>query len=108
MPNEPMEGWLKPNHFHDLGKLMFAFVMLWAYFNFSQYLLTYAANLVEETPYMIVRTTHGWQYLALFLVVVPLLRAVAAAAVARPQAQAAAARARRAAGCSSCASPICS
>jgi hypothetical protein len=42
--------------------------MLWAYFNFSQYLLTYAANLVEEVPYMIVRTTHGWEYLALFLV----------------------------------------
>ena len=38
-------GCCKPNHFHDLGKLMFAFVMLWAYFNFSQYLLTYAANL---------------------------------------------------------------
>ena len=34
-----MAALLKPNHFHDLGKLMFAFVMLWAYFNFSQYLL---------------------------------------------------------------------
>jgi hypothetical protein len=68
MPREPTEGWLKPTHFHDLGKLMFSFVMLWAYFNFSQYLLTYAANLVEEVPYMITRTSHGWQYLALFLV----------------------------------------
>ena len=48
-----MSELLKPHHFHDLGKLMFAFVMLWAYFNFSQYLLTYAANLVEEIPYMI-------------------------------------------------------
>jgi hypothetical protein len=68
MPREPMEGWLKPSHIHDLGKLMLAFVMLWAYFNFSQYLLTYAANLAEEVPYMITRTTNGWQYLALFLV----------------------------------------
>jgi hypothetical protein len=66
---EPMSGLLKPSHFHDLGKLMFAFVMLWAYFNFSQYLLTYAANLVEEIPYMIARTTNGWQYLALFLAI---------------------------------------
>ena len=66
--HEPMSGLLKPHHFHDLGKLMFAFVMLWAYFNFSQYLLTYAANLVEEIPYMITRTSHGWQYLALFLI----------------------------------------
>src|SRR4029434_7713367 len=56
---------------------MFAFVMLWAYFNFSQYLLTFAANLVEEIPYMITRTSNGWQYLAVFLVTfhffVPLL-----------------------------------
>jgi hypothetical protein len=67
--SEPMAGLLKPHHFHDLGKLMFAFVMLWAYFNFSQYLLTYAANLAEEVPYMTVRTSNGWQYLALFLVI---------------------------------------
>jgi hypothetical protein len=66
---EPMAGVLKPSHFHDLGKLSLAFVMLWAYFNFSQYLLIYAANLVEEIPYLIARITHGWQYLALFLVV---------------------------------------
>jgi hypothetical protein len=64
----PMADLLKPYHFHDLGKLMFAFVMLWAYFNFSQYLLTFAANLAEEVPYMITRTSHGWQYLAVFLV----------------------------------------
>ena len=65
----PMADLLKPSHFHDLGKLMFAFVMLWAYFNFSQFMLTYAANLIEEVPYMITRTHHGWQYLALFLVI---------------------------------------
>ena len=73
----PMENILKPSHFHDLGKLSLAFVMLWAYFNFSQYMLVYAANLVEEIPYFITRITNGWQYLALFLVafhfVVPFL-----------------------------------
>jgi hypothetical protein len=68
-PRPPMSTLLKPSHFHDLGKLLLAFVMLWAYFNFSQYLLTYAANLVEEVPYMIVRIHNGWQGLALFLVV---------------------------------------
>jgi hypothetical protein len=67
--HEPMSTLLKPTHFHDLGKLTFAFVMLWAYFNFSQYLLVYAANLIEELPYFVTRTSHGWQYLALFLVV---------------------------------------
>jgi hypothetical protein len=65
---EPMAELLKPHHFHDLGKLLFAFIMLWTYFSFSQYLLVFAANLIEEIPYTITRTTHGWQYLALFLV----------------------------------------
>ena len=69
LPREPRPDWLKPNHFHDLGKLMLAFVMLWAYFNFSQYLLTYAANITEEVPYMITRQSNGWEYLALFLVI---------------------------------------
>jgi hypothetical protein len=66
---EPMSGLLKPQHFHDLGKLTFAFVMLYAYFNFSQYMLTFAANLVEEIPYMTTRIQNGWQYLALFLTI---------------------------------------
>jgi hypothetical protein len=64
----PMASLLKPSHFHDLGKLSLAFVMLWAYFNFSQYLIVYAANLVEEIPYFITRIDHGWQYVAIFLV----------------------------------------
>jgi hypothetical protein len=64
----PMEHVLKPSHFHDLGKLSLAFVMLWAYFNFSQYMLVYAANLIEEIPYFVTRISHGWQYLAIFLV----------------------------------------
>ena len=65
----PMDNLLRPSHFHDLGKLSLAFVMLWAYFNFSQYLLVYAANLIEEIPYFTTRINHGWQYLALFLVI---------------------------------------
>jgi hypothetical protein len=64
----PMQELVKPHHFHDLGKLSLAFVMLWAYFNFSQFLLTYAANLIEELPYFIARMSHGWQYLAIFLI----------------------------------------
>ncbi len=64
----PMEGVYNVGHFHDLGKLMLAFVMLWAYFNFSQYLIIYSGNLAEEVPYYLARTTAGWQYLALLLV----------------------------------------
>ena len=65
----PMASLFRSSHFHDLGKLSLAFVMLWAYFNFSQYMLIYAANLVEEIPYFLARINHGWQYVAIFLVV---------------------------------------
>ncbi len=64
----PLHGVYNPGHFHDLGKLMLAFVMLWAYFNFSQYLIIYSGNLVEEIPYYIDRTSGGWEYVALALV----------------------------------------
>jgi hypothetical protein len=63
-----MQELIKPHHFHDLGKLSLAFVMLWAYFNFSQFLLTYAANLIESCRISIARMNHGWQYLAIFLI----------------------------------------
>ncbi len=65
----PLHDVVNAGHFQDLGKLMLAFVMLWAYFNFSQYLIIYSGNLVEEIPYYIDRTTGGWQYVALMLVV---------------------------------------
>jgi hypothetical protein len=65
---EPMNGLLKAHHFHDLGKLMLAFVMLWAYFSFSQFLIIWAGNLPEEIPYYLDRLRGGWQYLSLALV----------------------------------------
>jgi hypothetical protein len=67
--HEPMSHVYRADHFHDLGKLLLAFVMLWAYFNFSQYLIIYSGNLVEEIPYYVTRTTGGWGVLALILVV---------------------------------------
>jgi len=65
---EPMISVLKARHFHDLGKLMLAFVMLWAYFSFSQFLIIWAGNLPEEIPYYLERLRGGWQYLSLALV----------------------------------------
>jgi len=66
---EPMAELFRPSHFADYGKLTLAFVMMWAYFQFSQYLLVYAANLQEEIPYVLTRIDGGWQYLAIFLVI---------------------------------------
>jgi hypothetical protein len=65
----PFDRWLAPDHFHDLGKLLFAFVMLWAYVAYSQYLIIWSGNLSEETPWYVNRTGHGWDKLALLVVV---------------------------------------
>src|ERR1041385_2528692 len=45
---EPMKRIVATLHFHDLGKLLLALVMLWAYFAFSQYLIIWSGNLPEE------------------------------------------------------------
>ena len=65
----PLRELISPNHFHDLGNLLLGFTMLWTYFGFSQYLIIWAANIPEETEWYIHRTGHGWQFIALFLVV---------------------------------------
>ena len=65
----PFNELITANHFHDLGNLMMGFTMLWAYFAFSQYLIVWAANIPEETEWYLHRTAHGWQYIALMLVV---------------------------------------
>jgi hypothetical protein len=67
-PREPLNQVLRAMHFHDLGKLMLALVMLWAYFSFSQFLIIWAGNLPEEIPYYLERLTGGWKYLSLALV----------------------------------------
>ncbi len=65
---EPMSRVIAPAHLHDLGKLMLAFVMLWAYFSFSQYLIIWSANLPEEIPWYLKRMGGGWQWVGLALI----------------------------------------
>jgi hypothetical protein len=65
---QPMEQVLTPQHFHDYGKLFLAFVMLWAYFSFSQFLITWAGNLPEEIVWYLRRIEHGWGFIALAIV----------------------------------------
>jgi hypothetical protein len=57
---EPMRRIVAPLHFHDLGKLLLALVMLWAYFAFSQYLIIWSGNLPEEIGWYIRRMHGGW------------------------------------------------
>jgi hypothetical protein len=65
---EPMEKVFSPHYFHDYGKLMLAFIMLWAYFSFSQFLIIWAGNEPEEIAWYVRRIHHGWGWIALALV----------------------------------------
>jgi hypothetical protein len=69
MQHSPLSEKLTSTLFHDLGKLMFAFVMVWAYLAFSQFLIIWSGNLPEEIPWYKHRLTHGWQILGLFIVI---------------------------------------
>ena len=64
----PMNRVVGKRHFHDLGKLMLALVMVWAYFNFSQFLIIWAGNLPEETGWLLTRMKGGWGYIGVGLI----------------------------------------
>ena len=65
---KPFAGLVRREQIQDLGKLLLAFVMLWAYINFSQFLITWSANLPEEIPWYLRRSQGGWQWLGAALV----------------------------------------
>ena len=65
---EPYASYLRPGlHFLDLGKLLLAFVMLWAYLSFSQLLIIWSGNLPEEITFYANRFRGGWQYVSLLV-----------------------------------------
>ncbi len=73
---KPMSELLKPEQVHDHGKFMLAFIMVWAYFAFSQWLIIWAGNLPEEITWYIRRLHGGWGYVGLVPGAVPLRGAV--------------------------------
>jgi hypothetical protein len=66
---KPMSELLRPDFVHDHGKWMLTFVMVWAYFSFSQWLIIWAGNLPEEITWYMTRLSHGWAYVGLSLVI---------------------------------------
>jgi hypothetical protein len=66
---KPMSDLLKAEYVHDHGKFMLAFIMVWAYFAFSQWLIIWAGNLPEEITWYMRRLNGGWGYVGLFLVI---------------------------------------
>ncbi|NJL28411.1 MAG: hypothetical protein HC897_11250 [Thermoanaerobaculia bacterium] len=54
-------------HYHDLGKLLFAFTVFWAYIAFSQFMLIWYGNIPEETAWFKHRWQHGWEVVSVLL-----------------------------------------
>jgi hypothetical protein len=65
----PLTQVMSADRFHDLGNLLLAFVMLWAYLSFSQFLLIWSENLAEEIPWYLHRIGGGWESVAIALIV---------------------------------------
>jgi hypothetical protein len=65
----PLQGIVMPTHLHDLGNLMLAFTMLWAYFSFSQYLIIWSGNLPHEIEWYMHRSYTSWRLVAVGLIV---------------------------------------
>jgi hypothetical protein len=67
---EPVSRMFKVEYLHDFGKLMFAFVVLWAYLSFSQWLIIWSGNMLSEIRWYLMRLYHGWQYFGTALIFV--------------------------------------
>jgi hypothetical protein len=65
--HRPVAEFMKPGYVHDYGNLMLTFIMVWAYFSFSQWLIIWAGNLPEEISWYLRRLHGGWQVIGLLL-----------------------------------------
>ena len=66
---EPFSGILQKRHLHDLGKLLLAFLMLWAYFDFSQLLIIWSGNQPEEISFYRTRLYGEWGVVAVLVLI---------------------------------------
>jgi len=67
--NNIMSGLVTEEHYHDLGKMLFVFMILWAYMAFSQFFLIWYANIPEETAWYHHRWEGSWKYITMAVVV---------------------------------------
>ena len=66
--HEPIAGVIRPDIFQDLGKLLLAFVMVFAYFSFSQFVIIWAGNLPEEIHWYLEHSHGAWWGLGIALI----------------------------------------
>jgi hypothetical protein len=65
---KPFSEVARPEHLHDLGNLLFSFLMLWAYLAFCQLLIIWAGDIPEEIDWYLSRLRHGWEWTAAALI----------------------------------------
>jgi len=66
--NGYLQKTVSDEHYHLMGKLLFAFTVFWAYIGFSQFFLIWYANITEETRFFHLRNTEGWWWVSNVLV----------------------------------------
>ena len=65
----PLAGILQKRHLRNLGGLLFTFIMLWAYFSFSQLLIIWSGNLPEEISFYRSRLYGSWGGVAIIVLI---------------------------------------
>lgn len=55
-------------HYHDLAKYLFGFIVFWTYISFSQFMLIWYANIPEETEWFWIRQSYGWATVSIVLI----------------------------------------
>jgi hypothetical protein len=66
---KPLSQIVRPSHFGDLGSFLLTFIMLWAYLEFSQFLIIWGGNLSDEIPWYLRRMEGVWGSVGLVLVI---------------------------------------
>jgi hypothetical protein len=69
MQREPLRSIISRKQMIDFGNLMLAFVILWTYMSFSQFLLIWSGNLPEEITFYVPRFQFGWEIVGILLLV---------------------------------------
>jgi hypothetical protein len=67
--HEPLASIISPKEFHDLGNLLLTAVVLWAYVEVSQLIVTWSGNLPKEIVWYLHRAEGSWAWITLFLVI---------------------------------------
>jgi hypothetical protein len=65
----PLSNTVLLSHYQDLGSFLLTFVMLWAYMEFSQFLIIWGGNLSQEIPWYLRRMQGIWGHIGLLLVI---------------------------------------